>query len=345
MTFVTRPDFLLAVKLAFPLYSFWNLDFFRTLIPDICMNVSTLGALALDYAIAVYPIFLITLSYVLIELYDRDVRCLVYIWRPFNKVFGIFKSHWDIRTSVIDSFNTFFLLSYVKVLSVSSDLLMYVHIHSLGSKSSTRLYYDPTLHYFGEKHLPFAILALIFLTLFILFPTLVLALYPFKFFQKFLSILPIRWHFLYAFVDSFQGCYKDGTEPETLDCRLFAQFGLFFRLAFFVIYALNSELHVLCICSNSYYTMVDTSDECKSFQKRHIFLPINRFCVSCAYQSLLHFHSWHRNCKYGRTCVPPCYPCTCNIVPICHHNLCFVHYTPLGVHAEKMWQTVMIFWN
>ena len=60
------------------------------------MNVSTLGALALDYAIAAYPIFLITLSCVLIELYDRDVWCLVYIWRPFHKVFGIFKRHWDI---------------------------------------------------------------------------------------------------------------------------------------------------------------------------------------------------------------------------------------------------------
>ena len=96
LVFTTRPDFLRVLKIAFPLYSFWNLDFFRTLIPDICMNVSTLGALALDYAIAVYPVFLITLSYVLIELYDRDVWCLVYIWRPFHKVFGIFKRHWDI---------------------------------------------------------------------------------------------------------------------------------------------------------------------------------------------------------------------------------------------------------
>ena len=41
------------------------------------MNISTLQALALDYAIAVYPIFLITLSYVLIALYDRDLGCTV----------------------------------------------------------------------------------------------------------------------------------------------------------------------------------------------------------------------------------------------------------------------------
>ena len=239
LTFVTRPDFQKAVKIAYPLYSFWNLDFFRTIIPDICMNVSTLEALALDYAIAVYPLFLITLSYVLIEFYDRNIGCLVYMWRPFHKVFSIFKRNWDIRTSVIDSFATFFLLSYVKILSVSSDLLMYINVYSLDGKSSARLFYDPTLHYFGERHLPFAILALIFFISFIVLPTLLLTLYPFQFFQKFLSIFPIRWYFLHAFVDSFQGCYKDGTEPGTTDCRWFAQLGLFFRLSCCVCYALS----------------------------------------------------------------------------------------------------------
>ena len=239
LTFITRPDFLTAVKTAFPLYSYWNLDFFRTIIPDICMNVSTLDALALDYATAVYPIFLIALSYVLIELYDRDIGCLIYIWKPFHKAFSIFKKNWDIRTSVIDSFATFFLLSYVKVLSVSGDLLIYIHVYSLDGKSSTRLYYDATLHYFGDRHLPYAVLALVFLIIFVALPTLVLTLYPFQLFQKFLSIFPIYWHFLHAFVDSFQGCYKDGTESGTVDCRWFAQFELFFRLAFFVIYALT----------------------------------------------------------------------------------------------------------
>ena len=44
--------------------------------------------------------------------------------------------------------------------------------------------------------------------------------------------------FLHAFVDSFQGSYKDGTEPGTYNnCRGFAQFGLFLMLAFFFVYA------------------------------------------------------------------------------------------------------------
>ena len=38
---------------------------------------------------------------------------------------------------------------------------------------------------------------------------------------------------------SFQGCYKDGTEPGTVNCRWFAQLGLFIRLILFIIYVLT----------------------------------------------------------------------------------------------------------
>jgi len=33
------------------MYGIWNLDFFRTLVPHICLQVNTLKALVLDYAI------------------------------------------------------------------------------------------------------------------------------------------------------------------------------------------------------------------------------------------------------------------------------------------------------
>ena len=66
----SQPKVLRAVRVVYPLYS---LDLFCSLIPDICLHVSTLEALALDYVVAVYPIILITISYVLIELYDHNI--------------------------------------------------------------------------------------------------------------------------------------------------------------------------------------------------------------------------------------------------------------------------------
>ena len=70
-------------------------------------------------------------------------------------------------------------------------------------------------------------------------PTVVSFLYPFQLFQKFISFFPFNWHLLHVFVDSFQGCYKDGTEPGTFDCRWFSGFVLLTRIVLFVIYGLT----------------------------------------------------------------------------------------------------------
>ena len=117
LAFETRTDLLKAVKVVAPFYTFWNLEFFRSILPGTCLNVSTLEAFALDYAIATYPLALIIVSYLLIQLYDNHVSCVIYLWKPFRQLFTMFKRNWDVRTSVIDSFATVFLLSYTKVLN------------------------------------------------------------------------------------------------------------------------------------------------------------------------------------------------------------------------------------
>ena len=230
-------------KICLLFYSFWNLDLFRSIIPDICLNVSTLQALALDYTIAFYPFLLIFLSHLVIKLYDSKLTFLVMAWRPFRALLVNFRQSMNIRTSVIDSFATFFLLSYIKILSISSDLLIPTQIYELGSNKSTLgLYYSPSVAYFGEEHLPYAILAITVLTLFVCVPTAILLLYPFQFFQKFLSFFPLNWHFLHAFVDSFQGCYKDGTKPGTFDCRWLPALQLLLRPLLFMIFALTLSM-------------------------------------------------------------------------------------------------------
>ena len=237
------PNTLTAAKVLIAFYSFWNLDLFRSIIPDFCLNVTTLQALALDYLIAFYPFLLIIFSYMIIRLYDSKVSVIVMIWRPFRALLSNFRKSLDVRTSIIDSFATFFLLSFVKVLSVSSDLLIPTQIYQLGSNTSTfGLYYSPTIAYLGEEHLPYAILASFILTLFVLIPMITLLLYPFRFFQRFLSLFPFNWHFLHAFVDSFQGCYKDGTELGTFDCRSFAVSILLLRLVLFIIFTLTLSM-------------------------------------------------------------------------------------------------------
>jgi hypothetical protein len=237
---LNAPALLKPVKVMFIFVSFWNLDIFRSILPDICLNITTLQALALDYLIALYPFLLILISYFIIELHDRRFVCVVTAWKPFHKLLTLIHMTYDIRTSVIDSFATFFLLAYHKVLSVTTDLLMPTQIDQLGSNNFTfGLYYSPSVQYFGDEHLPYAILALAFLTLFVIIPTLVFFFYPFQLFHKFLSFFPFNWHYLHAFVDSFQGCYKDGTESGTFDCRWFSGCILLIRILFFFLCGLT----------------------------------------------------------------------------------------------------------
>ena len=189
----------------------------------------------------------------MIHLYDRNFRPLVMLWRPFGRIFSLFRDKWDIRSSVIDSFATFFLLSNVKFLSVAYDLLRSVWVNQLSFSGNfthpLRMYYDATIPYFGSTHLPYAILAIAVLVVFVLLPVLILILYPFRWFQKILNVLPVRWHVLHTFMDSFQGCYKDGTEPGTRDCRWFASVFFIVRSAGFVVAIFDTGSSYLSIGS------------------------------------------------------------------------------------------------
>ena len=80
-------------------------------------------------------------------------------------------------------------------------------------------------------------------------PVFILALYPFTLCQKCLTVIPQRWKLvLHVFVDSFQGCYKDGTEPGTIDCRWFSSVPFIIRILICTIYTSTvlSPVYVLC---------------------------------------------------------------------------------------------------
>ena len=240
--FQKLPIYMIFIKIAFSIYGVWNFDFFRAFYSDICLGIDFLPTLALDYVIAVYPLLLMAITYLLtyINLYDKNYRVIVIMWKPFRAVFFIFKKNFDVRTSMIDSCVTFFYLSSVKFLSVTFDLLVPTPVYELhqdGYNYTFGLYYSGDIEYFGKEHLPYAILAIIVSIVFVVLPLTVLALYPFAFFQKFLNCIPVRWHILHTFMDAFQGVYKDGTEPGTRDCRWFAAVFFLVRVIGFVVYA------------------------------------------------------------------------------------------------------------
>lgn len=248
-------------RLLVMLYGIWNLDFFRGLYPPFCIHpdMTVLGVLALDYLVAVYPLVLIAVTYVLVILYDRYncgilrgiigrlCRCKISSASLASRI-----HKWDIRNSLIGAFATFLLLSYVKFLSVSADLLYPVDLYTCTvnmncTKSSQRLYYyDASIEFFGPQHRPYAIAAVLVIVVFNVLPVALLCLYPCRCFQRLLPCTRLRC--LHTFMDAFQGAYRNGTEG-TLDCRYFAAVYLVLRIAIFVTYSLTSNVY--------YYSVVE----------------------------------------------------------------------------------------
>ena len=227
---------LILERVRLSLYGFWNLDFFRTLYPPFCLNpnMSSLQILVLDYFIAAYPLLLIIITYSLVELHARNCKIVVWLWKPFRRCFIRFQRTY-IQTSLVDAFASFLLLSYVKFLSVSFDFLVPVHLYDVhGESMEPYLYFDGTIEYFGKKHLPYAILAIIVLTVFNILPLLLLCFYPCRCFQKILNYYGLRCQALHIFMDAFHSGYKNGTEG-TRDYRYLSVAYLLMRIFFFII--------------------------------------------------------------------------------------------------------------
>ena len=243
------------LKILTSLYGIWNLDFFRMLIPDICLHMNTLQVLAVDYIVAVYPLVLIALCYTLLQLNACNIRFILRLLRPFHVCSTRIRNQVDARTSLIDAFATFLLISYVKLLSISFDLLAPTQVYNAtGHKTGLYLYYDASVEYFGKQHLPYAITALAVVLAFILLPLLLLMAFPMKCFQRRLGKCNMQFQVLRIFMDSFQGCYKDGTNG-TRDFRYFPAVYLLLRVFLFTMYAVTRNETFYGIAALTFITL------------------------------------------------------------------------------------------
>ena len=156
-------------------------------------------------------------------MYDHNVYPVVWIWRRFNlhKMCLRLRKTWDIKRSIINAFSTFLFLSYSKMVLVSFNLLYMVPIYDVnGTVIRRSLRFDSTITNFGPTHAPFACFAMFTIITFGIFPILLLLFYPTKLFQKCLQRFRCRaTHGVHIFVDTYQGCLKDGTNG-TRDYRI-----------------------------------------------------------------------------------------------------------------------------
>ena len=230
---------IIVIKVLATLYGIWNLDFFRSVVPPICLPLNIMQIIALDYLVAVYPLVLLVCFYVLLTAHDRGWRPVMWLWRPFHRCSVRMRQRWNLRHSIIDAFATFLLLSYVKLLNTSYSLLLSLSIHNkCGRWLPLFLYYDATIKFLGPQHMPYACLAIIVSLVGNLLPLALLLLYPMQWFQRCLNRCRLNCQALHIFMQCFQGYYRDRTDGGR-ECRYFAALYPAFRMATFVLYGLN----------------------------------------------------------------------------------------------------------
>ena len=128
---------------------------------------------------------------------------------------------------VIQAFATFYLLSYVKVLNATSDVLSSGILLTMnGQRNKAFFYYNASVPYFRGEHLPYAIFATAISILFNLLPLLLLCLYPCWCFHRCLNMTGCSWQALHIFMDAILGSYTHKPRER----RYFGDIYLFLRL-------------------------------------------------------------------------------------------------------------------
>ena len=298
------------------IYSMWNLDFFRYVYQPFCLhpNMTTLQMISLDYAIAVYPLLLIFLTYAFVKIHDR-FTIFQLLWKPVAWLMLKVNDHnFGIKRTLIKAFGTFILLSYVKVFNTSVNILIPVQVYNAsGIVVGAYTYYNGSLEYFGQDHLPYAFLAIFMFATFNLAPFLLLCLYPCRCFQSCLNCCQLNSQVLRTFMDAFQGCYKF----EPYDCRYFSGFYLFLRVAILVIFLITDSIYIGIISAMSLIPAIAFFLIIKPYAQSIyntidaiILMSFVLFCVGASAISLSNFNVKYRPFSCAMTGIGILYPAT-----------------------------------
>ena len=233
----------LDVKIMLILYGLFNLNLsHNNVLPPYCVNskLKPIHLSIINYMSVFYPILLIFLTWLCVELHGRNFRQLVWLWRPFHRCFVRLRRGWDTKSDIIDVFNTFFLLSYDQLLFQAAMLLntrtvlrinrfgrSYILYHSILDSKSFHGHTSYFLLIIPAVLVPF---------IFNFLPPLLLIIYPIKAFQSCLSKCRLNSIALNIFVEKMHGCYRNGLDGGR-DMRSFSGLYYFLRMmVYFVTY-------------------------------------------------------------------------------------------------------------
>ena len=235
----------LGMKIIVTLYGVLNLDFFDLILPPFCVSehIKTIHIVFSDYISVFYPIVLIFLTWVCIEVHGRNFRPLVWLWRPFHKFFVRVRRGLDTRSDIVDVFATFFFLSYSRSMFQSFVFLNIARFKSYNESGiCTEVYartaVDLSVTQWSKYHYSVLIPAILILIVYNILPLLLLTFYPIKVFRSCLSKCRLDFISVHIFVEKVSGCYRDGLD-DSRDMRSLSGFYFLLRMIMAVVGVLS----------------------------------------------------------------------------------------------------------
>ena len=223
------------MRIILTLYGIFNLDFYRyNVLQPYCLSskFNFIHTAFFGYIPAFYPILLIFLTWVCVELHGRNFRPLVWLWRPFHRCFVRLRRGWDTKSDIIDVFTTFLILSYSKIMYQTILLIddrVTINLNQFGSMFHTyQPLVDQSINYGSSYHLAFAIPALSIFLAFNVLPLIMLTCYPLRAFRSCLSMCHLNFVAMHIFVDRVHSCYRNGLDGGR-DMRSLSGFYFFLR--------------------------------------------------------------------------------------------------------------------
>ena len=255
------------------MYSIWNLNFLTLYPIPVCLPpiYTAAGVILLQYVIAACPLVFIMVTYTWIRWYNNGYRFVVYTTRPVHQLLARFWQKFKIRPSLIDTYAGLILLSYMRILTVSVELLQYIAIELKTEALDSNKNASSIDHYMAE-HVVLGIVAVLCLLVFVVPPMVVLLFYHLKIFQWCLTWCKLDRPGLHALVDAYQGCFKNSATDD-IEARYFAGLYLLFRFGYLALIVLPSSFYTLLIS-------LDVQNGCNIFETSYIPLSVSEACLS-----------------------------------------------------------------
>ena len=203
------------LKISFAIYQILSLDYILPVIPPFCVSqrLSELHIQLLRFVPATFPILLVIIIFVLMELHARNCRVIHTLWKPFSIILDKSAITGVTNKSVIHAFASFIFLANSYVFTTFRNLLGYENIiyRENGNIYKHSLLMDPTLEAFGYHHIQFIMVSSVLLFIFTLLPSLLYIIYPTRIYEYLSRCISARKRLaITAFTEALQACFKDG---------------------------------------------------------------------------------------------------------------------------------------